>query len=160
MKIGIVGARKYQDKQSVIDLVMSLPAEATIITSSCKGVCTWVKEAAEERGVRVIVFAPDLSNIRAWFDIPKRYYQRNKQMVEACDLVHAFISAEDGFIGGTRFEVDYAVSLRIPAQIHRENGHSQWVFQHSFPFWQEDRSFLLSWEGFFHRICFELGAAA
>jgi hypothetical protein len=43
MKIGIVGARKYQDKQSVIDLLDSLPPEATIITSSCKGVCTWAK---------------------------------------------------------------------------------------------------------------------
>jgi uncharacterized protein YebE (UPF0316 family) len=49
MKIGILGARKYQDRQSVIDLVMSLPPEATIITSSCKGVCTWVKEVAERR---------------------------------------------------------------------------------------------------------------
>jgi hypothetical protein len=125
MNIGIVGARKYQDRQSVLGLVESLPAEATIITSSCKGVCTWVKEAAEERGMRVIVFAPDLSNIRARFDIPKRYYQRNKEMVVACDLLHALISAEDGFIGGTRFEGEYAVSLGIPVLIHRENGLSQ-----------------------------------
>jgi hypothetical protein len=96
MKIGIAGARKFQDRQSVIDLVISLPADATIITSSCKGVCTWVKEAAEERGMTVTVFAPDLENIRAWFDVPKRYYERNKEMVEACDLLYAFISAEDG----------------------------------------------------------------
>jgi hypothetical protein len=160
MNIGIVGARKYQNRQSVIDLVMSLPANATIITSSCRGVCTWVKEAAEERGMTVTVFAPDLSNIRAWFDVPKRYYERNKQMVEACDLLHAFISAEDGFIGGTRFEVEYAVSLGIPVQIHRENGLSKWIFQYSFPFWEGKQAFLLSWEGFFHRIRFELGASA
>jgi hypothetical protein len=160
MNIGIVGARKYQDRQSVIDLVMSLPAEATIITRSCKGVCTWVKEAAEERGMTVIVFSPDLENIRAWFDVPKRYYERNKEMVEACDLVHAFISAEDGFVGGTRFEVDYAVSLGIPVQVHRENGLSQWVFQYSFPFWEGKQVFLLSWERFFHKIRFELGASA
>ena len=68
--------------------------------------------------MKVRVFAPDLENIRAWFDIPKRYYQRNKEMVEACDLLHAFFSAEDGFIGGTRFEVEYAVSLGIPTQVH------------------------------------------
>jgi hypothetical protein len=157
MNIGIVGARKYQDRQSVLGLVESLPAEATIITSSCKGVCTWVKEAAEERGMRVIVFAPDLSNIRARFDIPKRYYQRNKEMVEACDLLHAFISAEDGFIGGTRFEVEYAVSLGIPVQVHWENGPSQWIFQYSFPFLDEKQAFFLAWEGFFHKIRFELG---
>ena len=157
MNIGIVGARKYRGKQSVLDLVMSLPAEATVITSSCRGVCTWTKEAAEERGMKVIVFTPDLSNIRAWFDIPKRYYQRNKEMVEACDLVHAFISAEDGFVGGTRFEVDYAVSIGIPVQVHRENGLSQWLFQYSFPFLEEKKDFFLAWEGFFHRIRFQLG---
>jgi hypothetical protein len=160
MKIGIVGARKYRDRQSVLDLVMSLPPDATIITSSCKGVCTWVKGAAEERGMKVIVFAPDLENIRAWFDIPKRYYQRNKEMVEACDLLHAFISEEDGFIGGTKFEVEYAVSLGIPVQIHREKGLSaQWIFQYSLPFLEENQDFFLAWEGFFHRIRFELGGS-
>jgi hypothetical protein len=159
MNIGIVGARSYQNRQSVLDLVMSLPAEATIITSSCKGVCTWVKEVAEERGMKVIVFSPDLSNIRAWFDIPKRYYQRNKEMVEACDLLHAFISAEDGFIGGTRFEVEYAVSIGMPVQVHRENGLSQWIFQYSFAFLDEKKDLLLSWEAFFHKIRFELGGS-
>jgi len=158
MNIGIVGARKYQDSQSVLDLVRSLPA-ATIITSSCKGVCTWAKEAAEDRGMKVTVFAPDLENIRAWFDIPKRYYQRNKEMVEACDLLHAFISAEDGFIGGTRFEVDYAVSLGIPVQIHRENGLSQFIFQYSFPSFDQEADFFLAWEGFFHKIRLELGVS-
>jgi hypothetical protein len=157
MNIGIVGARKYQDRQSVLDLVMSLPAEATIITSSCKGVCTWVKEAAAERGMKAIVFGPDLENIRAWFDVPKRYYQRNKEMVEACDLLHAFISAEDGFVGGTRFEVEYAMRLVIPVMIHRENGNSEWIFQYSFPFPEQKQAILLSWEGFFHKVRFELG---
>ena len=56
MNIGIVGARKYQDRQSVIDLIDSLPIESVIITSGCKGVCTWVKEKAEKRKMEVIVF--------------------------------------------------------------------------------------------------------
>ena len=159
MNIGIVGARKYQDRRSVLDLVMSLPAEATIITSSCKGVCTWTSEAAEERGMKVIVFTPDLSNIRAWFDVPKRYYERNKEMVEACDLLHAFISAEDGFIGGTRFEVDYAVSRGTPVLLHFENGPKKWIFQYSFPFLGEKADFSLAWEGFFHRIRFQSGGS-
>ena len=107
--------------------------------------------------MKVIVFAPDLENIRVWFDIPKRYYQRDKEMVEACDLLHAFISAEDGFIGGTRFEVEYAVSLGIPVQIRRENGSWQWIFQYSFPFLEGREAFFLAWEGFFHKIRFQLG---
>jgi nucleoside 2-deoxyribosyltransferase len=91
---------------------------------------------AEQRGMKVTVFAPDLKNIRAWFEIPKKYYQRNKEMVEACDLLHALISEEDGFIGGTSLELEYAVSLGIPARVHRENGLSQWIFRYSFPFCQ------------------------
>ena len=92
MNIGIVGARKYRDRKSVIDLVNSLPADFVIVTSGCAGVCRWVKEAAEKRNMEVIVFSPDLSNIRAWFEVPKRYYQRNKELVEACDFLHDFIS--------------------------------------------------------------------
>ena len=65
--VGIVGARKYQDRRSVIDLVEYLPLDSVIITSACRGVCTWTKEAAEERGMGVEVFAPDLSNIRSQF---------------------------------------------------------------------------------------------
>jgi hypothetical protein len=159
MNIGIVGARKYQDRQSVIDLVSSVPLWETIITSSCKGVCTWAREAAEERGLQVTLFSPDLSNIRSWFEVPKRYYQRNKELVEACDLLHAFISQDDGFTGGTRFEVEYAVSLEIPVLLHFENGLDRWIFQYSFPFCEQKQGFLLSWEGFFHRIRFELGGS-
>ena len=110
--------------------------------------------------MKIIVFAPDLENIRAWFDIPKRYYERNKEMVEACDLLHAFISAEDGFIGGTRFEVEYATSVGIPVQIHRENGPTQWIFQYSFPFLDEKKDFFLAWETFFHKIGSELGGTS
>jgi len=160
MNIGIVGARKYQDRPSVIDLVSSIPPGETVITSSCKGVCTWARESAEERGLHVTIFSPDLSNIRSWFEVPKRYYERNKDLVEACDLLHAFISEEDGFTGGTRFEVEYAVSLGIPVLLHWENGCSEWIFQYNFPFWQGKQAFFLSWEGFFHRIRFELRGPA
>ncbi len=157
MNIGIVGARKYQDKLSVVDLVNSLPVDNQIITSGCKGVCTWSKETAEAREMKVKVYAPDLTNIRAWFDVPKRYYARNKELVEACNLLHAFLSAEDGFIGGTRFEVEYALKLKIPVQLHWENGISQWFYQYSFQFEEQKDIFLLSWEKFFCKTNLDCG---
>ena len=52
INIGVVGARKYQDRQSVIELVTSLPADATIITTSCRGVCTLTIDASDHRRVR------------------------------------------------------------------------------------------------------------
>lgn len=160
MNAGIVEARKYQHRQSVIDLVSSIPPRETIITSSCKGICTWAKEAAEERRMKVILFSPDLSSIRSWFEVPKRYYQRNKELVEACDMFHAFISQQDGFTGGTRFEVEYAVSLGIPVLLHWRNLFPKWIFQYYFPFWQGNRAFLLSWQQFFHKIRLVLGGPA
>ena len=81
------------------------------------------------------------------------------EMVEACDLLHAFISAEDGFIGGTRFETENAVSIGIPVQVHWENGNSEWIFQYSSPFWEATQAFFLAWQRFFHKIRFELGGS-
>ena len=150
MNIGVVGARKYKDRQSVTDLVTSLPAESVIITSGCRGVCTWVKEKAEKQRMKVIVFSPDLSHIRAWFEIPKRYYERNKELVENCDLVHAFLSQKDGFKGGTGFEVQYALKLGIPVQIHWEYGVSLIVYQYTFSFIETRQELFLSWQKFFH----------
>jgi len=157
MNIGIVGARKYQDKQSVIDLIDSLPIESVIITSGCKGVCTWVREEAEKRKMEVIVFSPDLSNIRAWFEVPKRYYQRNKELVEACDLLHAFISQEDGYTGGTRFEIQYALKIGIPVHVNWENGLSQILYQYTFSFFEEKQELFLSWQELFRTTTIETG---
>lgn len=56
--------------------------------------------------------------------------------------------SKNGFIGGTRFEVEYAVSLGIPVHVHWENGLSEWIFQHSFPFSDGKKEFFLAWEGF------------
>jgi hypothetical protein len=152
MKIGIVGARKYKDKQSVLELVNSVSRDNQIITSGCKGVCTWVKEAAEIRDMEIKLYKPDLENMRAWFDVPKRYYHRNKEMVDACDMLYAFISAEGGYTGGTRFEIEYALKLNKPVKVHWEHGRSQWFYQYRFPFVEQNPIFFLSWQDFFHNI--------
>jgi len=106
--------------------------------------------------MKVMVFAPNLENVRAWFDIPKRYYQRNKEMVETCDILHAFISKEDGFTGGNRFEVEYAVSMGTPVMLHRENGPSKWIFQYSFPFFEGKQTLFLAWQDFFCKTNLEV----
>ena len=55
--IGIIGARKYKDRQSVIDLVDTLPADCVVITSSCRGVCTWAGEEAKVRRRETVMMA-------------------------------------------------------------------------------------------------------
>ena len=156
MNVGIVGARKYQDRQSVIDLVNSLPTDSVIVTSGCAGVCTWAREEAEKRNMEVVVYSPDLQNIRAWFEVAKRYYQRNKELVEACDFLYAFVSQEDGFAGGTRFEVKYALKLKKLVQLHWENGISETFYQYPLPFIEPQHTFFFAWQEFFCKTNLEM----
>jgi hypothetical protein len=151
MFIGILGARKYRDRQSVVDFVTALPADTVIVTSSCRGVCTWAASEATARGLRVIVFSPDLQGVRSKFEVAQRYYERNRKLVEACDVVHAFISQEGGFTGGTKFEVEYARRLGKPVELHWENGISQRTHQYSLSLREPGKPFFSAWEDFFVR---------
>ena len=66
-------------------------------------------------------------------------------MAKSASKCESIRSAEDGLIGGTWFEVEYAERVGIPVQVHREKGLSQWIFQYSFPFLEEKGTF--SWHG-------------
>jgi len=147
--VGIVGARKYRDRRSVIDLVEYLPLDSVIVTSKCTGVCTWTIQAAEKRGMAVEVFAPDLTNIRSNFEVAERYYQRNRELIERCDLVHAFLSQEDGCAGGTGFEVEYAMRIGRAVELHWENGLNEMLYQYVLPFETGAMAFHLAWQEFF-----------
>lgn len=105
---------------SVVLLILSAGYSSEVnenmINAAGKGDIGTVKDlltkgAAEENGLKLKIYLPDLTNIRAW--------------VEVCDLIHAFISKEDGFTGGTRFEVEHALKRELPVQFHWENGISQ-----------------------------------
>ena len=135
--IGILGARKYRDKQSVLEFVRSLPPDSVVVTSSCKGVCSWARTEAEALGLKTKIFSPDLKNIRARFQVAQRYYERNRQLIEATEAVYAFLSEEAGFTGGTRFEVEYALKLGKPVELHRENSNPESFSKDWLLFFQE-----------------------
>ena len=80
------------------------------------------------------------------------YYQRNRELVAKCDLLHAFFSKKDGYIGGTKFEAEHALSLAKPVMFHWEQGTSQLVYQQPFPFMEEEIDFCMAWESFFVRV--------
>jgi hypothetical protein len=147
--IGIIGARKYKNRQSVIELVQSLPRDSTVITSSCKGVCTWAREAAISEGLQVRIFAPDLADIGSRTEMVERYYQRNRQLISACQVVHAFISQEAGLTGGTRYEVLYAKRLNKELFLHWEHGNVQRHFQRSLLLHDTENDFSAGWMSFF-----------
>ena len=80
--IGIVGARKFKDRKAVDDLVEGLPKNSIVVTSGCSGVCRWTLAKARQLDLEVLIYAPDLTHIQSKFDIPKRYYQRNRELIE------------------------------------------------------------------------------
>ncbi|MDP2644528.1 MAG: hypothetical protein Q8P24_06285 [Desulfobacterales bacterium] len=149
--IGIIGARKYKDRQSVIELVNAIPADSTVVTSSCRGVCTWAGNAARHRGLAVKTFSPDLTKIRDRIEMVERYYERNRQLIAACVIVHAFISQEAGLSGGTKFEVQYAKRLGKEVFLHWEDSRVQRICkkQKALPFGQEEKNFSTGWLQFF-----------
>lgn len=147
--IGIVGARKYRDKKRVEALVLSLPNDVVIVTSGCDGVCTWTWQKAEERGMEVLVFRPDLTSVRSRFEVPKRYYERNRELIQRCDFVHAFVSEEGGYAGGTRFEIEYAFKIGRPVKIHWEKGGSEIIYQYKLPMISEPETHSCMWQNFF-----------
>ena len=146
--IGIVGARKYKDRQSVIDFVNELPVDSIVVTGSCRGVCTWAESAAKARGLEVKIFSPDLNDVQGKYEIVERYYDRNRQLISASDVVHAFISKEAGLTGGTKFEVVYAKRLGKDVYLHWENSNAERISrQRSLPFSDKDLS--TGWMNFF-----------
>lgn len=149
MFIGIVGARKYKDKQSVIDFVKELPVDSVIITGSCRGPCRWAACEAKARDLRTVIFSPNLENVHGRFEVAKRYYENNRQLIQACDILHAFISKEGGFTGGTKFEVEYALKLGMDINLHWERSICQSVCQYTFAFMRPQRKFFRDWKAFF-----------
>lgn len=147
--VGIIGARKFNDRVAVEKLVMSLPKSSVIVTSGCKGVCTWTQAIAKQMNMDLIVYAPDLKNIRSKFEIPKRYYQRNRELIEQCTFIHAFVSRENGYSGGTRFEIEYAKNIKLPIIVHWEQGAEELIHPYSRLCKNEHQVFSISWQNFF-----------
>lgn len=85
LRVAIVGSRDFPHQSWVRFYVLGLPAGATVITGGARGVDTWAEEVARGRKLGVEIFPADWQEHgRAAGPI------RNRQIVEAADLVVAF----------------------------------------------------------------------
>lgn len=109
MKVAVVGSRKRKDRQSVIDFIESLPADAVVVSGGCRGVDTWAVQAARRRGLACIEILPDLKGCRRRWEFAERYYARNRKVAETCDVMAAFVSNDRR--GGTENAVKHARKL-------------------------------------------------
>jgi predicted Rossmann fold nucleotide-binding protein DprA/Smf involved in DNA uptake len=104
--IGIIGSRRRYDKDSVFKLVDCLPLDCVVVSGGCRGVDTWAEIRAKQRGLKTLVFRPDLSNIKNRYDMIQRYYERNKKIAQHSDVIVAFVAPDRR--GGTENTIKWA----------------------------------------------------
>lgn len=108
MRIGIVGSRKYPDKEKVEKLVDSLDKDDVVVSGGAYGPDSWAEQRAAQRGLRTIIFKPELEEItppKTWERIVNAYHQRNMKIAQNSDVIHAFVN---GSKGGTWNTINWA----------------------------------------------------
>lgn len=109
MNVAIVGSRGFRPLSRVWDYVAKLPSDAHVISGGAVGVDREAEHAARLRGLQITVFLPD------WAKYGRRAGMlRNRQIVEAADLVVAFW---DGASRGTASSLAIAHELKKPVEV-------------------------------------------
>ena len=117
MKVGIVGSRRFTNKQIVYQLVDSLDKTDIIISGGAIGVDTFAEERAKERCLETLIFLPKIKKSMSKYEIIQAYYDRNKKIAEYSDVINAFVVDNKG---GTWNTIKWAKKLNKPVIIHRE----------------------------------------
>lgn len=123
MKVGIVGSRRRDDRQSVEDLVDLLDEDDIVVSGGCEGVDTWAEERARERGLDIDIYQPDFTGYNSYEDYCKVYYKRNRQIVKNSDIVYAFVA--ENRAGGTEKIIKHAKELNVDVVIMEEDEYEQ-----------------------------------
>lgn len=120
MKIAIVGSRDVSAKleleisaqiEALIEyLICVRRVEVTVVSGGARGVDSIARRVAEDAWVPCQEFIPD------WEKHGKKAgFLRNKQIVDACDELHAWW---DGKSKGTKHSIDLARKAGKPVTIH------------------------------------------
>ena len=111
MKVAIVGSRDRKaeaDKKIIRDFVNGLSPDTVVVSGRCRGVDTWAEQAADARGLKCLIFRPNIVEGMTYGEKVQEFYRRNREIVDAADVVCALMS--DKRKGGTGYTVDYAMS--------------------------------------------------
>src|SRR4051812_41664057 len=114
-RIGIVGSRSREDRETVERLVASLPAGTVVVSGGAKGPDTWAEDAAKQHGLETLIFRPDLDGVRSQGMATRRYHARNQQIVDAADELVALVAVQRK--GGTEDTIRRAERKGIPVTL-------------------------------------------
>jgi hypothetical protein len=114
MRVAIVGSRTFTDYARIRKYIEKIAAkypDAVIVSGGAKGVDTLAERAANEVGLRVMIFPAD------WSRLGKRSgFVRNVTIVEESDVVVAFW---DGESRGTKHTIDIARQSGVSVHVYR-----------------------------------------
>lgn len=89
MKYGIVGNREGWDEKFVAakidEIISNDKTEVIIISGGAKGIDAFAENYAVKNKIRCKLFMPDYGR-----NSPQRYFERNRKIAEACDILIAF----------------------------------------------------------------------
>ena len=114
MRIAIVGSRTYPQIQLVEWFIRDLPDGVTIVSGGAVGVDKAAEEYAKRRGLPTSIYLPDLAGCIEKKDFTLRYYARNQQIVDNCELLVAFTEKD---YGGTWDTIKRARAVGKPVKI-------------------------------------------
>lgn len=127
--VGFTGTRHgmaAQQQEAVRRLVSHTYDEAH--HGDCVGSDEMFHDIATDAGIRTVIHPPSLSGLRAWCEgdevlAAKPYLDRNRDIVDACDLLVATpAEPEEQSRGGTWYTIRYARTLGKPVVIVWPNG--------------------------------------
>ncbi len=85
----------------------------------CVGADTVFHNACVELGIKVVIHPPVVSALRAFNNaeeiLPeKTYFERNRDIVDTCDLLIACPKTDFETKGGTWYTINYALKKKVP----------------------------------------------
>jgi predicted Rossmann fold nucleotide-binding protein DprA/Smf involved in DNA uptake len=122
-RVGIVGSRKWANRQAVEELIKHFPAGTVVVSGGARGVDTWAVSFAQECGLEAVVHLPELpSPSSPRWEFTKAYYARNRLIAENVDVLYAFVA--DDRKGGTENTIQHALKLGVRVEVICEGSAS------------------------------------
>jgi hypothetical protein len=115
MRVGMVGSRRRTDRETIEAAVYRLPLGTVVVTGAARGPDRWAEQAARTRGFEVVIYRPDLHEVRARWQATERFYTRNQRIVDDSDRIIAFVAPER--TGGTEDTIRRALRAGKPVEL-------------------------------------------
>lgn len=117
MIMGITGSRKFTDA-AAIEVAIMETKPTLVIAGGCSGADKMAVDIAKKAGIPVKEYLPRFKTDPATPYHPRWYIERNKDIVNSCDILAAFFAGQKS--KGTQYTVDYATKIGKPVRIYPE----------------------------------------